>query len=196
MEDMQHEPSRFVSEAFKEPQLWWETANKEVCAALSTFRIEDRLLWGEGIVIFCYHRTLAYILHSAATGMTLKAAAQRLQGRNLYIGKFLCTIVHIPRIRNSWVDSLSGCVKIGNESTAMNASVKYVQLSPENDDVLPDEQAVRGEWSAVAGGATEIQTVFGSAKRDGGVPYSVEHRGRRVLSITDEAVELRPCMMI
>lgn len=57
-------------------------------------------------------------------------------------------------------------MKIGNRPTAMDASVRYVQVLPETDYAHPDRQAVHGEQSAPSEGTTEIPTAFSSAKND------------------------------
>lgn len=69
-----------------------------------------------------------------------------------------------PSYRMAGKMFLSRWVKIGNDPLAMDASMTYMQRSPEIDDALCDKRAVRGEQSKVEKGAKEIPTVFGSAK--------------------------------
>lgn len=79
VDDMYHEPSGFISGAFKESQLRWLTVDKEASAVVCIFRRLMYLVW-DGAVIFCYHQTLAHILHPGANEPSMsKAANQRLQ---------------------------------------------------------------------------------------------------------------------
>ena len=193
--EMSHEPPGFVSGAFKGSQLRWSTVDKEGFAIVSTFKRLDYLFWN-GVNIYCDHRNLAYICRPAATGVTSKAAAQRLQGWSAYIGQFRYTIVHIPGARNSWGDLLSRWVRMGDGPSDENATVRCMPMLFSHDDAFPTKRDVKQAQQAVVNGAKEIPTKFSLAQPDSEGLYRVQHHDRPVLWIPDDATELQQRLLV
>lgn len=107
VEDMSHEPLRFLSGVFRELQPRWPTVDEQALGILSTFRRLEYLLRTGGS-IFTHHRNLVYNFDREAWKSDVsKTAAHRLEGWTMVVRQFDWTIVRIFGEQNRWGDFLS-----------------------------------------------------------------------------------------
>ncbi|CAN0065761.1 unnamed protein product [Sphacelaria rigidula] len=199
VEDMNHEPLRFLSGTFRGAQLRWATVYKEVYAIVSSFRRSEYLLWG-GVTIYPDHRNFAYIFDPEACVTTrAKAAAQRLEQWKTVLGQYDYSIRHISGERNCWGDLLSRWVNV----PAVSVRAIAIFASGEPDETLPSKAAVREAQEqareglgGMVDGAETFTAAVGYVFKDGEGLFRVYVAGRDVLWISPAARELQTRLMV
>ena len=126
-----------------------------------------------------------------------KAAGQRFQGWGAYLGQFRYKIKHTSGVQNSWGDMLSRTVSTGSGSpTTETATVRYMRTGTVHVDALPGKPDIKAAQSAAVGRYRCARTGYGRAEADAAGLFWLNHRGRRVLWIPEEANELKQRLMI